>query len=254
MKLKLAVTVFSMVIVLFLMGSQGKDVRGNHDSISAVELPAPPPPPDTILPDEDIDESELSRVMATAGNDPSWWSAGGKSWVNYDFKSQSISKTNVDWPIMIIFYGNATVNKVKSIYGGITLWGSTMYGAYNIGNGTQWDSDRGTKVTVSFGGPDGYDSDTLHLRIYAPSSTDYFDGDAGWGHYVIASAHFDFNPPWDSIVGYSEDAEHAALQIASSKGYTVYYDWSWIGNYESLRNESNHWWQSDGYVSLVYVP
>jgi len=254
MKSKALAAGLFVLLVCFLMGIQG-DVRGDQDFYftPGTELP-PPPVPNLEDTGERVDQPGLSGAMATAGNNPAWVNCGGKLWVNYDFLSKSIAQNNVDWPIMIIFYGNATVNKVKDIYGGMTIWGASQDAAYDIGGGTQWDSDRGTKVSVYFGGPDGYDTDTLHLRIYAPSSTDYFDGDGGWGHYVIASTHFDFNPPWDTVCGYSEDCEHMALQIAASKGYTVYYDWTYIGNPESFRNASNHWWQSDGYVSLVYVP
>jgi hypothetical protein len=240
--------------MVFVFAGADSNVR-NYDNPVEAEIAQdllPLTPLEVVPAEEIIDELDVSRLMATAGNVPGWVNCGGKYFVNYDFRSKSISQSNVDWPITIIFYGNATVNKVKDIYGGITI-ASTMYAAYDIGSGTKWDSDMGTKVTVSFGGPDGYDSDTLHLRIYAPS-TDYFDGSGGWGKYVIASTHFDFNPPWDSICGYSEDAEHRALQIAAGQGYTVYYDYTYISNPESLRNESNHWWQSDGYVSLVYVP
>lgn len=251
--MKSRVFVFGLTVVLVLLGFPG-DMRsaGDTDQAPVITLPAPPIP-DSIIPEKIIPGEDISRPAATAGNVPGWIDCGGKYWVNYDFLSQSISQSNVDWPIMIIFYGNATVNKVKNIYGGITL-ASTMNAAYDIGSGTQWDTDKGTKVTVTFGGPDGSDSDTLHLRIYAPPGTDYFDGSAGgWGHYVIASTHFDFNPPWDSVCGYSEDAEHRALQIAAGQGYSVIYDYAYIYNAETLRNVNNHWWQSDGYVSLVYV-
>lgn len=249
MKSKLLVTVLSVFV--FFLGSQG-DVR-NYD-VSSIELP---PPPNVLInetpeAEEEGDESGISRIMATASNNPGWINCGGKLWVNYDFNSQTIAQNNVDWPITIIFYGNANINKVKNIFDGYP--GSWKYAAYDIGSGTQWDRDGGTKIWVLFGGMDGYDLDTLHLRLYAPPSTDYFDGDSGWGHYVIASTHFDFDPPWDTKCGYSEDAEHMALQYCADIGYTVYYDWIDIGNYESLRNENNHWWQSDGYVSLVYVP
>lgn len=199
---------------------------------------------------------------ATASQDPAWIKLGGKKWVNYDFcrETQGIAKNNVDWPIMIIFYGNATVNKVKAIYNGATL-ASLQYAAYDIGSGTQWVSDKGIKVERKFCGPNGYCKRTLHLRIYAPDGN-YFDGDGGWGHYVIASAHVDFDPPslcnkvppYDKVCGYSEYCADMALQIAASKGYTVSYDCFYIGNYESLRNENGHWWQSNGYVSLVYIP
>jgi hypothetical protein len=265
MKSKLFFTLLTCLIVFFLVGSIGDDrlpsdlrdydyAKTNYDS-SNPDDPSKYPPITPIVAtqaDELINELAPSRISATTYNPLYWIACGGKKWINYDFRSKSISTTNVDWPIMIIFYGNATVNKVKNIYGGITI-ASTMYAAYDIGIGTQWDSDRGTKMTVTFGGPDGSDNDTLHLRLYAPS-TDYFDGDGGWGHYVIASTHFDFNPPWDTICGYSEDAEHMAVQIAANQGYTVYYDYTYIYNYESFRNENNHYWQSDGYASLVYVP
>ena len=223
-----------------------------NDLVGKVQAP-PPIGHIVAIPANDlIEELNMSRLSATTYNSLYWITCGGQKWLNYDFYSKSATTTNVDWPIMIIFYGNATVNKVKDIYGGLVI-ANSQYAKYNIGGADQWDSDMGTKVSVTFAGPDGSDSDNLHLRIYAPS-TDYFDGDGGWGHYVIASAHFDFNPPWDSVCGYSEDAEHKALQIAAGQGYTVYYDYTYIYNPESFRNESNHYWQSDGYASIVYVP
>jgi hypothetical protein len=253
MKSKALTAGLFVLLVCFLVGIRG-DVRVDQDSyfIPGTELP-PPPVPNIEDTGEGADQPGL--LGATASNSPDWINCGGKKWVNYDFcsNSKNIAQNNVDWPIMIIFYGNATVDKVKDIYGGKTIFGASQYAAYDIGSVTQWDSDRGTKVSVEFCGPDKYFNPTLHLRIYAPRA-DYFDGDGGWGHYVIASAHFDFNPPLDTVCGYSEDCADMALQIAASKGYTVSYDCFYIGNYERFRNENGHWWKSNGYVSLVYVP
>lgn len=122
MKSKVVVSVLCVLMVFILMGSRD-DVKesATGEEFPVIELP-PPPIPMEVIPGEGINGDGPARIEATAGNVPGWVNCDGKLWVNYDFLSQSISQSNVDWPIMIIFYGNATVNKVKSIYGGTTIF------------------------------------------------------------------------------------------------------------------------------------
>ena len=39
---------------------------------------------------------------------------GDQFW-NYDFTSKRVRASGVDWPIGLVFYGNATINKVKGL-------------------------------------------------------------------------------------------------------------------------------------------
>ncbi|MEM4639670.1 MAG: hypothetical protein QXT93_07345 [Thermofilum sp.] len=144
---------------------------------------------------------------------------------NYDFASRSVSSSNVDWPVGLLFYSNADVNKVKSIYWGITL-ASTMYAYIDDGGGWVWDSDMGTKGIVYSSYLNSYVY--LHMRVYTPNPPDYAYNQY-WGKYVIATAHYD-QFPLESWSGYSEYAEHHLASIASGKGYAVYVDWAYFYN------------------------
>src|SRR5919108_351313 len=66
---------------------------------------------------------------------------------NYDFTSQSVSSTNVDWGIDLNFYNNADINKVKNALNpyGYSGTGSTMYGRLsdNGGGGEGWGGGGG---------------------------------------------------------------------------------------------------------------
>lgn len=46
--------------------------------------------------------------------------------ITYDFYSEIASSSNVDWPVTMVFYGHAEVDRVKMIYFG---WANahTMY-------------------------------------------------------------------------------------------------------------------------------
>lgn len=168
---------------------------------------------------------------------------------NYDFASRSVSSSNVDWPVGLLFYGNADVNKVKSIYWG-RIPASTMYACIDDGGGWVWDSDMGTKGIVYSSYLNSYVY--LHMRVYAPNPPDYAYNQY-WGKYVIATAHYD-QFPLESWSGYSEYAEHHLASIASGKGYAVYVDWAYFYNYEPYRAEGNHIWLNDGYATAVHVP
>ena len=172
------------------------------------------------------------------------------SFYNYDFCSDQVSSTNVDWPVTMLFDGNAEVDKVKDIYFGITIFANSMYEELNDGDGWVWDTDRGTKGIHYSTYLNAYVY--LHMRVYAPSSTDRMYNDA-WGYYVLGTTHYD-EFPWESWSGYSEYAENDFASIARSKGYFVLEDIVNFYNYESYREEGNHIWLNDGYATSVYVP
>lgn len=130
---------------------------------------------------------------------------------NYDLDSKEYSPNNVDWPVTMVFWKNADVNKVKSIFFGQTILAWSKYGRLNDSDGWIWDEDRGTK-----GGPYNVNINGtnftvyLHMRVYAPNPPDYMNN-SGWGRYVLATTHYD-EYPWEGWSGYSELAEKT-LQI-----------------------------------------
>lgn len=181
-----------------------------------------------------------------------WVGAGRQKWLNYSFTNKNRNSLDPDWPISIIFYGHATADKVKEIFGPRRI-ATRKYAILSDGAGLLWNSDRGVKLSVRFDGPDGPDTDVLHVRIFAPPAG-FFEGDGAWGHYVIATTHLDFNPPFDNVCGCSEDAERLALEIAESRGYQVAHHAVELFNTETFRVRHRHYRQSDGYAGLVHIP
>ncbi|ABL78588.1 hypothetical protein [Thermofilum pendens] len=186
----------------------------------------------------------LSLRVASGGLTALWVTSTG--FYNYDFKSQVVSSSNVDWPVTMVFYGNADVNKVKNIFFGLTILANPMY-AYIYSNGWVWDTDRGTKGVVYSNYLNGYVY--LHMRVYAPNPPDYIY-DPAWGKYVIGTTHYD-EYPLESWSGYPEYAEHDFAAIARSKGYTVYQDWAYFYNDQGSPGSITY---NDGYATAVYVP
>lgn len=166
------------------------------------------------------------------------------SFYNYDFASETASNTNVDWPVTMLFYNNANVNKVKNIF--FIGFGWLKYGRLNDGAGWVWDSDGGTKGSSSW-----YSDRWLHMRVYADSDDRMYNLD--WGYYVLGTTHYDQYPS-ETWSGYSETAEEEFASIARSKGYAVYEDWGNFYNNEPYRVEGDHIWSNSGYTTAVNVP
>lgn len=169
------------------------------------------------------------------------------SFFNYDFLNQNnTNANNVDWPMQMLYYNNATVAKVKAIYWGSTNFGSAMNGRINDGGGWLWSSDKGTKEAICT-------SSVRHMRLYANGNHRSYN--VSWGYYVIGSTHYDLDEcSLNPRFGWSETAESWFAQIARDKGYTVFEDWSSWANPEPDRWEGNHFWQNDGNATAVFVP
>jgi hypothetical protein len=172
------------------------------------------------------------------------------SFYNYDFLSKEATSTNVDWPVSMLFYNNAEIDKVKNIYFGLTIFAYPMYELLNDGAGWVWDEDRGTKGVVWSGYLGSYVY--LHMRVYAPYPQDYMYN-TYWKYYILGTTHYD-QFPFEFWSGYSEYAENDFASIAISKGYTVFEDWGNFYNYEPYRVEDGHIWYNNGYATAVYVP
>jgi hypothetical protein len=182
---------------------------------------------------------------------------GQNSFYNYDFDSQSAVNTNVDWPVDMIFYGNASVSKVYNKIG--WFWGgSNEYMLVNNGSGATWVSAGGRKNTFC--------TDT-HYRLYAPASTGYFT-DPKLGHYVIATMHLDKNECGSSpTYGWNETAEqnvaNRAAQVWGAGAVThdattdvpgTTTSWSdLLDNTNESGWQGNHYFFNDGLPTLVKV-
>ena len=179
----------------------------------------------------------------------------GTGFYNYDRTSASAAaSSNADWPVTMVFVGNATVAKVKQ---GLRAWfpfpGSTMYEGWGQLGTIAWDPDGGIKNRLCslFG-------IATHVRVYAASGVS-FTGPA-WGRYVVATTHQDrgecgFSPR----SGWSEDAEATVAGYARRRWGTaaVQEDAVDLGNAEGaggVRREGDHYWQSDGRATIVTVP
>jgi len=180
---------------------------------------------------------------------------GHNSFYNYDFDSQTASATNVDWPVDLIFYGNASVSKV---YNGIawTWSGSNEYELLSTGSGAAWVASSGRKDTLC--------TDT-HFRVYAPA-IGYFKSKA-LGHYVIATSHLDKNECGSSpTYGWNETAEaNVAARAASVWGSaavnanaTAFPDGKstlkLLGNVNQTGWQGNHYFDNNGLPTLIKVP
>jgi hypothetical protein len=168
------------------------------------------------------------------------------SFRNYDFLSQTVSASNVDWPVTLLFYNNANVNKAK-----IFAWtGSTMYGRMNDGTGYVWDSDKGSKDSLC-----PIVGDAHHYRVYAPPTTDRLYN-VTWGYWVFATSHIDHNEcGFGSYSGYPDRTEdYVATQFANA-GYQVERNWASFSNPEPYRVEGgDHIWSNDGYATRIRIP
>jgi hypothetical protein len=169
-------------------------------------------------------------------------------WYNYDAEQEVHSHTVSDWPITVVFYGSAWVDKVKFTVLGAPFDypGSTMhqwlqdYPAADI-----WDDDGGLKTGIC-------DSD--HIRIYADGDDYLYNVD--YGMYVLATTHKDVNECSSPQHGWSEWVEDTVARHVRNKGgnYVVSQNCCWMFNPEPDRWEDNHFWQSSGYATYIYVP
>lgn len=168
-----------------------------------------------------------------------------------DYKSRNNVNGNVDWPVTLMFYNNAEVNRVKNIFFGDAP--GDLHSAFlsDVSHTTPgWDDDRGTKSSLDCFST----TEFLHMRVYADSDDRMYNVD--WGYYVIGTTHYDVRECsfTDRQFGWSEVAQQDFEQRAQSQNYTVFLEWSDFGNAEPDRWEGSHFWQSSGRASAVYVP
>ena len=184
-------------------------------------------------------------------------SYGGDTFENYDFNSTQSVATNVDWPVDLIFWGNASISKVYNKMG--WFWsGSNEYALLNDGSGNVWVSSGGRKTAFC-------SSSDTHFRLYAPSAG-YLTNPV-LGHYVIATAHLDKNECSSSrTYGWNETAEaNVAARAAAVWGAAAVQANAQLmpdGTTQTLplfQNaqtgwDGNHYFDNNGYPTLIKVP
>jgi hypothetical protein len=81
----------------------------------------------------------IGVASASAATAPNFHlvSYGGDTWTNYDVTAPG--SQSVDWPVDLVFWGNATRSKVYSQLRWI-FSGSTMYAQVNDGAGAAWSA------------------------------------------------------------------------------------------------------------------
>jgi hypothetical protein len=182
-------------------------------------------------------------------------SDAGPSFLAYD-GDPVLTQSGRDWPVSLVFAGNASITKVKKELraAGLTQTGHTRFLAYRTADGTiRFDGDRGLK------GPcDANGSDT-HVRLYAPTATDRFV-DPEFGSVVLGTAHLDRADGCSvqpTMFGFSEEAEQRAAALLAGRGWQVQADRLMLGNAEPYRREladPAHVWLGDGRATLITVP
>jgi H+/Cl- antiporter ClcA len=196
----------------------------------------------------------VGSARASTATSLQWVTYDGSSFWNYDFDSQSAVSTNVDWPVDLVFYGNASQSKVYSKMGWI--WGgSNEYQQVNAGSGPVWVATGGRKNTFC--------TDT-HYRVYAPPAG-YFV--SIWlGDYVIATAHLDKNECGSSpTYGWNETAEGnvasraatvwgAAAVTKNAAGLPDGTSTGMLLNNAQTGWQGNHYFDNNGQPTLIKVP
>jgi len=178
---------------------------------------------------------------------------------NYDRESTVATSTNCDWPVTIVFWGHASVAKVKlRLLSALPIFGVKEYLEVSDDGGTTWywDADRGAK-SISL-------TKALHMRLYAGPRGRLTN--SVWGSYVVASTHFDLSElSKNPTSGYSETAAAAveALCVRAFGAAAVVPDVLPLSNREGDRSQTRpnsrggldtHYWQCDGFATMVYVP
>jgi hypothetical protein len=183
------------------------------------------------------------------------------SFRNYDFTDQNESWDLVDWPVTMVFWNSAEIDRVKGIYD-LCCDGAQIYARVNDGaegSGPVWDDDGGIKDwPCSFLNEK---ESTWHMRLYADSDDQLYT--PGWGFYVLGTTHEDYHectfPESGRKFGWSEWVEsNKFVPWIRAKGYTAWDDYMNFSNYEPYWEEQyggeRHVWENDGMSSWVYIP
>jgi len=190
------------------------------------------------------------------------------AFINWDFRSKDVQASKVDWPVNMLFYNNAEIDKVKDALDAlpntnISRCGSGQDARVDDGSGMEWDGDGGIKDDCSSTPPS---EQARHMRVYADGDDRLYN--LSFGYYIIGTTHAEDCHQHGTIfyrychhhwVGYSEIAndwwDYYSDQVA---GWTVYSDWGSFSNTASGLDDhgsgEDHYMESDGKATYVNVP
>jgi hypothetical protein len=246
----------------------GGDAESTSSTLSTFEL-------QTAVTDATGDTGGTTAVLRRVylGNDDWVW--------NYDFDTAitpgtADSRNHVDWPIDLIFWGNADVDKAKQ--------GLSFHEACNtphppdcdlsdladpmfayvhdaagpsdprsgVFHGTMWDHDLGAVRGIVCAGT------KRHYRVYAPAPAAGGDDrmyNLSLQFYVVGSAHKDVREGCAfSWSGDSEKVESYIAKNARDHGWLVRPRAIRMYNAEDQRRKKRKHFRSDGYATLLKVP
>jgi hypothetical protein len=186
---------------------------------------------------------------------------------NWDFHcgnaDSCITRTNVDWPMVLLFYNNAEINKVKDNilaprYDQGSTCASAQYARVNDGGSNwRWDEDSGKKTTCCPGAP--FQPDTAgHIRFYSNGrvTRDRMYNSA-WGYWILASDHQDHNEPQctdnPAWFGYTETEEANVYNYwVNDLGRPATHNQQFWYNQQN-DDQGSHYVRSNGYTSVFWV-
>lgn len=197
---------------------------------------------------------------------------GGDVFLNYDSHSNTHAtrRTQVDWPVSIIFYNNSEVDKVKESldekydrfgfgkylrYSDITYYDQRTRNTKRI---YDTDSDGGVKDTRC---PGLYrqPKSNAHLRIYG-SRAPVAERRAGsmydyrWGYYNLGTTHRDFVDCFGSTkFGDPEGAEAEFVRYLRARGFYVSSTVYGLYNSEPYAIKGDSYRGNDGYAAAVSI-
>lgn len=219
-----------------------------------------------------------AATPAAAHDSHGWVWIGDQRIYNYDHRSGSAQLNNVDWPIHIIFWNNATVNLVKLQRQSIFAYNcNDSLGLCNkqlrvdpvrrtaapaVENTWIWDFDGGRKESRC-GLSGGADVWVKHYRAYDNGGQNLWN--PYWGYWVPMETHYDYDDPNllgtncnNTQHGYNEEAEH-----------NIYFDYLWVPNWTGSQNWMHlhnanagvrvidgrvHTGTGTGAISIIHVP
>ncbi len=179
---------------------------------------------------------------------------GADRFKNYDFEHESnpVRNDEVDWPIDLVFYNDASVTKVKEHLAiPFPREGSEQSGRVDDGDGWVWNKDKGMKSV------ENSNDNASHSRLYGTPNRSY---DLIAGYYVVASAHIDHEVLIGSWWGYSERAEHDFAVAAREEWGPGHVDedldnfYNANGLHADIDDGESHMWDNDKYATFVDVP
>ncbi|MEA2492443.1 MAG: hypothetical protein QOJ29_354 [Thermoleophilaceae bacterium] len=178
-------------------------------------------------------------------------SSTGARFLNYD-GSRNLDPHQRDWPITLVFYGNASISKAYNLtgYGGGGSEESEAYKLTSTAHG-HFHTEGGKKSGCS-------NARDTHLRAYAIGH-DQRLYDPKMGYIVVGSTHYDHGECASGSLwfGDSEQASFQIVTIARNKGYAVHRDAFQTHNYErhhTTRRDPHHIWENDSRASGIKIP